>query len=372
MTVIQQSPSPNPSPPWWFWLFAGVVIASYGLGAYSLIQTIQCFSRGGLTAVVVQECMTPSLLTVGAFAVIVGGMYYYIPVFHDILRWMLTWLMGTFSFTLPANSPDGSIQEGFLVTPGGSPRIKEAVISRRELLDRLREHLFHRTTLPHGLHCSPSPPTGSTPCSRRGPSRDAIYGYIQRILQQAPSHSTTASLPEGWEDKVKQLMDLICEERCLLEGVIGKMEVDPQIQYSMDDVKLRTMPLLRFYNRARIGSSRYRSRREVDQLIGLPLGERDPINETSQVGVNKFRLKTSVHDTGDDPDKPTDGADVRAFLEHLGALPGDGSRPLATQTNELSELDSMAHHSLARGSIDDRAGNAPDIGFYHRSSSSYM
>jgi len=167
-------------------------------------------------------------------------------------------------------------------------------------------------------------------------------------------------------------MDLICEERCLLEGVIAKMEVDPQIQYSMNDVKLRTMPLLRFYNRAKIGSSRYRSRREVDQLIGLPLGERDPINETSQVGVNKFRLKTSVHDTGDDPDKPTDGADVRAFLEHLGALPGAHSRPLATQTNEISELDSMAHHSLARGGTDDRGGNAPDTGFYHRAGSSYM
>ena len=361
--VIQKSPPPNPMPPWWFWIFAGVVIVSYGLGAYSLIQTIQCFSRGGAT---IQECMTPGLLTVGAFTVIVGGMYYYIPVFHEILRWALVGLMGVGGVGVGSET-----QEGFLVAPGKSPRVKGSVIGRRELLDRLREHLFHRATLPYGLQCSPSPTTGSTPCSQRGPSRDAIYGYVQRILQHAPS-SQGQRLPPGWEGKVKQLMDLVCEERCLLEGVITKIEVDSQIQYSMDDVKLRILPLLRFYNRARIGDSRYRSRREVDQMIGLPLGERDPINETSLVGVNRFRLKTSVHDTGDDPDKPTDGADVRAFLEHAGAFPGDGSRPLATQTNELRELDSMAHHSLARGSIEDRAGNAPDIGFYHRSTSSYM
>jgi hypothetical protein len=105
----------------------------------------------------------------------------------------------------------------------------------------------------------------------------------------------------------------------------------------------------------------------VNDILGLPLGERDPRNETALVGVNAFTLRTSSYDTGDVPSRPSDLSDPRMYKSSFGIPPqilGTQAIPspwaltaLPTQTNELNVLEWISNRAIPRINVATRGGN---------------
>jgi hypothetical protein len=108
------------------------------------------------------------------------------------------------------------------------------------------------------------------------------------------------------EKKAIREMRHLCEESAIITEIIDKLEIDPTIQYSYRQAREHLQPLIAFYDRIRKTDKNAHPRRVVDDILGLPLGQRDPYNETEDNVVNKNR--------------------------HM----------LPTQTNEVHQLDKMS------------------------------
>lgn len=329
--------------PFWFWIVIFITFICYSIGTYTFIKTIICIinvlQESSKTAMIdaLRLCMTPSIITVILFLYIIAGYNWYSPIIQSALQYYL----GNHTTV-----DDMKHNEGFLVGRSEKPGITKYVITRRQLLDNLRNYLS-RLNLPYGIQCEPA-----SKCSERHCSPQTAHLFLQRIKEQSPSIHT---LPDGWEKTTEELVNNVCKEQCILQSIIQMMEVQSTIQYSFEQARERLKPLLDFYDTARVGNIRYKSRREVDDILGIPLGDIEPIKEVSMFGVNSLRPKNkaSIHDSGDDPNKPNIENDIRLLYT---TSTGD-DLPLATQTNEVSLLDKLAHHSYPRGDLGKRAGN---------------
>jgi hypothetical protein len=149
----------------------------------------------------------------------------------------------------------------------------------------------------------------------------------------------------------------------LIEKILNRLEVDSEFDYSFNDIRDKLTPILMFYDRSRVGNDRFRSRKDVNDILGLPIGERDPRNETALVGINAFTIRTSSYDTGDVQSRPSDLADPRTFgmpsqILGIQSIPSPSAlTALPTQTNEINVLEWISNRAIPRMNVATRGGN---------------
>jgi hypothetical protein len=224
-----------------------------------------------------QVLLSPNPDLIVILSILVFGYSYYMPIINAMFIWI--W------FTISGQKiPLTKLQEGFLVSPNDTPGVTEWVVTRRAFLDRLRRYLFS-LELPHGIKCGTSP---RKMAPKWEPSRILIHEYLKRIALTYPVNTNEKDMKNAEKLAVKS-MDYICEERAIIEDIIDKMEVDPTIEYSYRDVRERISSLLKFYEKSKI-----KNRRSVDDILGLPLGEKDPYQESETNIVNSQRSMAGV------------------------------------------------------------------------------
>ena len=237
------------------------------------------------------------------------------------------------------------VHEGFVLDTPYDPNVQESVISKNNLLQKLQAY-FNRIELPPGISCNPDP-------NHEGVSRLAVEGYLKRILL-----STTKKLSqedfEKWTSLTHTVFTHTCTERSLLTKILNVIHQDTRTGYSMNELRSLMGPLLKFYNNARVEENRFRSREDVNQILNIPIGEREPRNETALKGINGFNLKTSIHDTGGNPDAPNDYSDPFSYF----SVDSDTDNKLPTQTNILKTLDMISDKPINRANTQTRGSNA--------------
>jgi len=122
----------------------------------------------------------------------------------------------------------------------------------------------------------------------------------------------------------------------------------------MNELRSLMDPLLSFYDKARVEENRFRSREDVNQILNIPIGERDHRNETALKGINAFNLKTSIHDRGGNPNAPTDYSDPFSYF----SVDSDTNNTLPTQTNDLRTLTMISDKPIVRANTQTRGSNA--------------
>jgi hypothetical protein len=234
----------------------------------------------------ISTVITPHPVSILVLVVLVAGYPYYSPYVWATSRWLWLTITGK-------RLPDSATSEAFLVSPPSDPGITDWVITRRELLDRLRRRTF-RLNPPHGIRCGTS--------QRRNvphwePSHKMIQLYIQRIANTYLTNTDTdtkASMDANVNTAIRGFRQL-CEERSILHDIILQMEVDPTIRYSYRRAREYLQPLIAFYDRE------HHNQRSVDDILGISLGQRDPYNETEDNILNGRRhtLPTQTNDVSD-------------------------------------------------------------------------
>ena len=247
---------------------------------------------------------------------------------------------------MPQRSIGGhEVHEGFVLDLPYDPNIQESVIHKSNLLQKLQSYI-NRIELPPGITCNSNP-------KKKGVSRLAVEGYLKRLMVS----TTKEILQEDFEDWVSLAHTIFthtCKERSLLIELLDRIHQDSRTEYSMNELRSLMDPLLLFYEKARVKENRFRSRKEVNQILNIPMGERDPRNETVLKGVNAFNLKTSVHDTGENPNAPTDYSDPFSYF----SVDSDTDNKLPTQTNVLRTLDVISEKPIRRANTQTRGSNA--------------
>ena len=295
-----------PSPPFLVWVIVASVIACMVYAGYYVIwgtifgtpgdpgilqlirQAASSPSSAGSLYDDISVVITPHPLSILVLAALVFGYSYYSPYVWATLQW--TWMTIT-----GKRLPDRITSEGFLVSPPRNPGVTESVITRRELLDKLRQRLF-AINPPHGIRCGTSP---KRDVPYWEPSLKMIHLYLQRVANMYPVTTDTGKAtvtPSDEKVAVKEIR-LLCEERSIIKEILEKMEIDPTIQYSYREAREHLQPLITFYDRKHDGN-RQHPRRVVDDILGLSLGQRDPYNEAEDNIVNGLRhtLPTQTND----------------------------------------------------------------------------
>ena len=289
------------------------------------------------------KALTPSFSTL-----VIGAVLFLTVVFATVRPLSGNIFYQSFLELVPVMNNQGrEVNETFITHPPFNPDIVEKVITRKDMLQRLQAYLS-RLTPPSGLQCEPH---------GKGPTTLAVEAYLKRIQQSIPEGSTKTIKPEAFEKWVattKQVFTYVCKERVLVSDIIDHLHQERRLEFSFNEVRNICSKLLRFYEKSYVDDNRFRSRKEVNQILEIPIGERDPRNETVLKGINSFNVKTSNHDTGDNQGRPTDTIDSYDYRPIN--LYGD-SYKLPTQTNELKELQSVAESSIPRASTDTRGGN---------------
>jgi hypothetical protein len=237
------------------------------------------------------------------------------------------------------------VHEGFVLELPYDPSIQETVISKSSLLQKLQSYI-NRIELPPGITCNPDP-------KKKGVSRLAVEGYLKRLMM-----STTKKLSqkefEEWSSLTYIVFTHTCKERSLLAQLLNQIHQDSRTGYSTNELRSLMDPLLKFYEKARVKDNRFRSREDVNQILNIPIGEREPRNETALKGINAFNLKTSVHDTGGNPNAPSDYSDPFSYF----SVDSDTDNKLPTQTNVLRTLDMISDKPIKRANTQTRGSNA--------------
>jgi hypothetical protein len=240
------------------------------------------------------------------------------------------------------NTGGQEVHEGFVLEAPYDPNVREKVITKKDLLERLQSHL-NRTTLPPGIQCD----------SNNKVSILAIEGYLKRIML-ATSKKLSQEKFEEWASITHTIFSHTCTERKLILLILDKLHQDSRTGYSTNELRTLMNSLLKFYDSSRVNENRFRSREEVNQIVGIPIGERDPRNETALKGTNAFILKTSIHDTGGNPNAPTDYSDPFSYF----SVENESEDTLSTQTNNLRTLDLISDKPMIRANTQTRGSNA--------------
>jgi hypothetical protein len=342
----------------WFFSIAFLFIVGYLiLTFWRLISSL----RSGLISL--ETATYPSIYTFFAVVFLVIFHPFWVVSNHDILKYIRSFFVADYELYLKKLA----IQEGFLLENQTDPTMRDYVINRKNLIDKLSGHL-QRTHLPYGLYCEPG-------VSGKGPTKLMVEGYLKRLAQQDMNIQNTLGDEnfELWTNTTHRLFSLLCRERSLIDKLIARLKLDTEFDYSFNDIREKISPLLMFYERARVGEDRFRSRKDVNDILNLPIGERDPRNETALVGVNAFTLRTSTYDTGDVPGRPSDMVDARMYMPTaqqftfglpssitgISAIPSPTAiTALPTQTNELNVLEWVSNRAIPRINISSRGGNS--------------
>jgi hypothetical protein len=212
------------------------------------------------------DVITPHPFSILILSVLIVGYQYYFPFIWATLQWVWYTVIGK-------RLPDIHTQrEGFLVSPNMNPEITKWTIMRRSLLDKLQKRLFTLQP-PHGIRCGTS--------QSWEPSKKLIHLYLRRLAMMYSVSTDTSSMKRS-EKMLNESIRRICEERSIIQNIISSMEIDPTIQYTYQQAKEHIQPLLAFYEINRI----HYQRRVVDDILGLPIGQRDPYNETQDNIIN--------------------------------------------------------------------------------------
>jgi hypothetical protein len=245
---------------------------------------------------------------------------------------------------MPQNESKGNeVHEGFLLEAPYDSNILNTVITKQEILQRLQGQL-NRISLPPGLSCSTSDEVSVL----------AIEGYLKRLLLSTSKTLTDVEFEE-WTSTTHTIFMYVCKERKYISQIMDKLHQDARNGYSTNELRTMLAPLLKLYNTARVKNNRYRSRKEVNDILGIPIGELDPRNETALKGINSFKLKTSIQDTGDNTSSPSDYSDPFMYFS-ANDDPTKGLLP--TQTNDLGILKSLSHEPIPRANVQTRGNNS--------------
>lgn len=307
-----------PPPPFLVWVIVVVVITCVVYAGYYVVWVtlIGSPSTSGLLRLVgqlstttssagsktiyneISSVITPHPLSILVLLLLVAGYPLYAPYVWATIQW--AWLTVT-----GKRLPDRATNEGFLVSPPGDPGVTTWMIQRRDLLDRLRRRVFQLNP-PHGIRCGTSTRKDAPYWE---PSSKLIHLYVKRVERMYPVTADPDPVnPDPATKTAIKEMRLLCEERAILKEVITQMEIDPDNRYSYRQAREHLQPLLAFYKRTRTTHPR----RVVDDILGLPLGQRDPFNEAEDTIVNAHR--------------------------HI----------LPTQTNKIHQLDAMSNGTSSR------------------------
>ena len=230
-----------PSPPFLVWVIVlGVIVCAVYAGYYVIWgtifgsssspgilrlirQAISSPSSAGSLYNEISTVITPHPLSILVLATLVIGYHYYAPYVWATLQWAWMTITGQ-------RIPDRITSEGFLVSLPGNPGVTEWVITRRELLDKLRQRLF-AINPPHGIRCGTSP---RRDVPHWEPSLKMIHLYLQRVANMHPvtTDASKATVTPASEKVAVREIRLLCEERSIIKEIIDKMEIDPTIQYS--------------------------------------------------------------------------------------------------------------------------------------------
>lgn len=308
---------------------------------FTNVYNIARNQAGGLTF---HKALTPSVTTF-----IIGVVLFFTIVSATVRPLSGNIFYQAFLDILPLTNTQGrEVNETFITHPSFNPDTLEKVITRRDMIQRLQAYLS-RLSLPSGLQCEPN---------GKGPTTLAVESYLKRIQQSIPESSTKTMKPKAfqkWVTTTKQIFTYVCKERVLVSNIIDHLHQENRLDFTFNEVRNICSKLLKFYDHTYIDDNRFRSRDEVNQILEIPIGEREPRNETALKGINSFSLKTSHHDTGDNQGRPTDRIDSYDFRPIN--LYGD-SYKLPTQTNDIKELQSASESSIPRASTDTRGGNS--------------
>lgn len=240
------------------------------------------------------------------------------------------------------NTKGQEVHEGFILEAPYSPNVVEDVITKQNVLERLQSYM-NRIQLPPGITCD----------SNNKVSVLAIEAYLRRIML-ATSKKLSQEQFEEWASITHTIFSHTCTERKLLSRIKDEIIQDSRTGYTMNELRTLMDPVLKFYENARVQEHRFRSREEVNQILQLPIGEREPRNETALKGINAFNLKTSIHDTGGSPNAPTDYSDPFSYFN----VESDTETTLPTQTNNLQTLDLISDLPIMRANTQTRGSNA--------------
>lgn len=306
-----------------------VILFLLGL-VYLFFPFVRMLQNLGTTGENLSKALNPSFFTfvVGSF------------VFLVVILSMVSPLAGNIFYQayldiMPQIQTATEVKEGFLMKPvADDPAI---VITKQNLLERLHGH-SQNLSLPYGLNCS-------------NLTKLAVEGHLKRILLISNRKMEPLEFKD-WLENVYTLFSYVCEEKRLIGKIIDKVETGSKVGFTFNDLRTLMEQLLHFYNTKRVNDDRYRSRDEVNHIFGIPLGERDPRNETVLKGTNSLFVKTSINDTGMNPYKISDYSDPLMF-----AKVSDTPDVLPTQTNELNLLYAVSDKSIPRVSANTRGGN---------------
>jgi hypothetical protein len=344
-------------PDFWKWLFTFGFLLAIGFLIMSLFKTVASLSAG---SAVISEITVPSIIPFLSVVYIFAFYPFWMVSNYEIYCYVRSFFLADYEMYLRRKATE----EGFLLENPTDPTMRDTVIHKRILIQKLRGHLI-RTVLPSGLYCEPG-------VAGKGPTKLMVEEYLKRLALQdvTVKNSLTNDLFYQWRDTTHRVFTLLCRERSLIDKLVNRLEVDTQLDYSFNDLRDKLAPILMFYERSRVGNDRFRSRKDVNDILGLPLGERDPRNETALVGINAFTLRTSSYDTGDVPSRPSDLSDPRTYgggestfgmpPQVLGrqAIPSPSSlTALPTQTNELNVLEWISNRAIPRINVSTRGGN---------------
>jgi hypothetical protein len=302
-------------------------------------NTFQLLSKGGASGLSASKIYNPSVLVF-----IVTSLLFTTVVMATIYPRTGNIFYQAYLDIMPTIDTKGQeIQEGFLLEAPYDENVQEYVITRTELLQKLQGHL-NRITLPSGISCSPDHTISVL----------AIEGYLKRLLLSTTKKLSKKEFQE-WVTITHTLFSHVCEERKHIATILDTLHQDSRNAYSMNELRTIVNSLLKFYDVARVQDHRFRSRKEVNEITGLPIGELEPRNETALKGVNVFKLKTSIHDTGMSASAPTNYSDPFSYFSAKDDLT-QGLLP--TQTNELSVLKYLSEEPVSRVNTQTRGNNA--------------
>lgn len=339
-------------PVFWKWLFAFGFLLAVGFLIMTFFKTIASISssNGGTT---LGTITFPSFLTFISVVYLFAFYPFWYGSIYDIYTYITSFFTADYEMYLRRKASE----EGFILENPIDPTMRDTVINKRNLMQKLRGHLL-RTVLPSGLYCDPG-------MSGKGPSKLMIEEYLKRLALQDISikNSLTDKNFYEWRNTTHRVFTLLCRERSLIEKVLNRLEVDTEFDYSFNDLRDKLTPIIMFYERSRVGNDRFRSRKDVNDILGLPIGERDPRNETTLVGTNAFTIRTSTYDTGDVQSRPSDLSDPRTYgmpsqILGIQAIPRPAAlTALPTQTNELNVLEWISNRAIPRINVSTRGGN---------------
>lgn len=240
---------------------------------------------------------------------------------------------------------DKEVHEGFVLEAPYDPNTQGNIISKNSLLQKIQAYINH-IELPSGIMCNTSVKGGMV-------SRLSVEGYLKRIMLSTTKKLSQEKFGE-WVSLTHTVFTHTCTERKLLTEILNRIHENARVGYSMNELRSLMDPLLTFYDKARVEDNRFRSREEVNQILNIPIGERDPRNETALKGINAFNLKTSIHDKGGNPNAPTDYSDPFSYF----SVDSDTNNKLPTQTNVLQTLDMISDKPIMRANTQTRGSNA--------------